>query len=484
MKFLFISFALILHLSFKTNALIESFSYESDEKAIQFDLFGYLKNGTIDMNIQVSGDSSNINYVVCSYSELKTTKIDQQKLCHNLFDEQSLHCIINEQIINNTYSGFYRITKKDHYFFFVTNCQSTGNHKYTFDYTLMNPNGEYLSTDYIPLPVVYLIFIFIWIVFMILWIFNWIRHRKTKINLHRLLSFTLFIMTINLIGQFLYWRILSTKGKISINIFAGILLTDALSQFLFYISLLFIARGWSIIHPELDGQSARYSFTIVFCLVIFSELLAATSGFFATLFFFLWLIAYFYLLRRLFRTTNENQTMLKNQLILIRDMDINPTTTPIYEKYVLFRKFKKAITIYLFLQILIYFIGSLFLYFSPWITELLFLIASTILSFGVGFTFRLKSFHSLFNDLPNTGYSNLENQNNSQNEANEAELIGPNLRTWDGEIELSTLLKNKQMEVDLTNESMILVQNPQEDDHIAEIDIAIQSNFEDSKTKN
>ncbi|KAJ5071107.1 hypothetical protein M0811_10591 [Anaeramoeba ignava] len=452
--------------------MIEDYSFKSDGDVIQFDMFGFKKEGTIEMKISIDPYISDVYYVVCSYDQLGSRRINADKFCNGLNDG-TLGCLIQEPI-NWSYSGNYTIPKEDFYFFFVTSCYSNSEINYKFDYTLMNPGGEYLGLGYIPLPNMYISFTVILFVLFFVWLINWITHRSQKIKLHKFLTITFIVIVVYMASMAGYWKYQSKKGLRPIGFIVYIVIIDVLYQFFFFASLLLIAKGWSILNQKLEPRSKRAIVAVLVFFILFAELLVFTKTLIYFLYFFGWLVTYFIILRMVFSATEQNKLTLKSHLIMIRNANIDPVTTPIFQKYKLFKHFKRVFLSFVILQIICYVISFLFLYFYPWITMLLFVIVDCIMMIGVGWTFRLRSFHPLFEEPPAMNQQ-VAAPPLTNSQIMQEELTGQQLTPWQNGMALPRNTYNQnQNQNDYELSPVVVVQNPSENNQSKDVGLAFQ----------
>ncbi|KAJ3434463.1 hypothetical protein M0812_01575 [Anaeramoeba flamelloides] len=397
---LLITFTILL-LSKPTHAIIGDLSFVTSTKVIAYDFYGFEKGGTIESSVDFSPEMSKIFYLVCTkdeYTNLVTRSEDN--ICADLTNND-LNCNTTIQLDSSGDEIKLTSNKNDIFLFLMANCERDATIDYTIEYTYLNPDGEHLSTVYQPLPKIYLAFFIIFLVMMFGWFINWVKHRDQKIGLHKVLTIIMVFKIITFLLWFLLWSDYSKQGKPS-NIYIAITyIVSGILQLMFYMALLYIAKGWSILRPKLKSDERASILLVVLILVISIQIQTLFgSGTVVFLFFFVMAIAYFAILRMLFVSTAKNVDGLLIQMLLVREAGINPKTTPFYSKYHLFLNFKKYILIYIILSIFVALTG-LFLTYYPYLTILFSSIVDLIFYCGIGWTFKLQSYNELF-DQPET----------------------------------------------------------------------------------
>ena len=48
------------------------------------------------------------------------------------------------------------------------------------NFSFFNPDGQQLSSEFVPLPTIYLLFLLFWVILLVMWVTNWILHRRVK----------------------------------------------------------------------------------------------------------------------------------------------------------------------------------------------------------------------------------------------------------------------------------------------------------------
>eukprot|EP01156_Anaeramoeba_ignava_P015311 Anaeramoba_ignava/a612671_13.p1 GENE.a612671_13~~a612671_13.p1 ORF type:complete len:449 (+),score=117.78 a612671_13:72-1349(+) len=406
------------------------------------------------MSIDISPFQYNLQFYVCSYKTQGSIDIDSIDFCSHI----RFKCWTQIYIHNESFYWEGNIPTKDHYFFYVTQCNQTHDLTLDLDYTFMNPGGQYLSTDEIPLPKIFLSFLIIWVLVVILWFINWLLHRDQKIKLHTLITLTLCIRIITIILQLSYWQTLSKKGKVNLSFYVTVLVFEYIQDYFFFGTIILIAKGWCITREKLRNQEKTNIILLLFFLVFLIQLFDVITSTWIWLIVILLFIVYFLILRLIFKATADNKNQLKVQMIFVRNHNIDPRTTPHFRKYQLFKQFHWFFSVFVVWQIICFVIGILFLIFYPWLVVLLLQIADFVLLAGITFIFRLKTFHPLFEEVPEN-YLTISSPNTNNYES----IIDEN----DQQVELKEWRKGMILPQP-QDQDIIILQNPNENTKLSD----------------
>lgn len=111
---------------------------------------------------------------------------------------------------------------------------------------LLNPGGEHLSYDEVPLPVVYLVGISVWSGILITWLINWIGYWRYSNPLHRLL-FVVPLVKLGLhIILYLKWESKSHTGYDDKSLETPNCIVRSVQESLLFLMLMLVADGWYV----------------------------------------------------------------------------------------------------------------------------------------------------------------------------------------------------------------------------------------------
>eukprot|EP01147_Barroeca_monosierra_P007303 gene7303-7673_t len=119
----------------------------------------------------------------------------------------------------------------------------------------VNPGGEHLSRDQIPLPNIYMAIVIVWAFVIVAWCMNWIRYRRYANGLHAVISAAPTIKLVTLILEYRKYSTLSSQGWVpdDLEITRSLLLFAETALFLS--SILLISYGWKVLRRELEGST-------------------------------------------------------------------------------------------------------------------------------------------------------------------------------------------------------------------------------------
>eukprot|EP01155_Anaeramoeba_flamelloides_P017755 Anaeramoba_flamelloidesa568189_70.p1 GENE.a568189_70~~a568189_70.p1 ORF type:complete len:478 (-),score=60.26 a568189_70:10-1443(-) len=465
-----LSLFLLLFLISPTFALIDDYELKTSNQFFRLTTFGFQKGGTIDFEATINSDGQNIWFMACNEKEYTTlSEKKQEEACVNMGSETFI-CESTSNLEISPFQFNKTVQEEGYRYFVFLNCENDlQTITYKLKYTFMNPNGQYLSLGYIPLPPIYLVFAIVWVLMVIYWFINWFRHLNIKIKLHKYLTFVVIAKCVELFIFYSYWKSLSKNGVQNNTTTYVVYFYDGVYDFFFYLTLLFIAKGYSILKPTFSFKEIKDVVLITMLLVVSSKIEALTGlnilGFICLL---VMAISYFVIIRMLFQFTNNHIDQLKRQLALIREAHIHPITTPVYSKYVLFQRYKNSIFVYFLLTIMVY-VFKIFFEKSPWFPILAQICVDFFLFVGIGLTFRLRKFNQLFHEPPRM--QGTFNQPTEGYEAIDSELDDDNLQEWIQGMPLPRWDHDEE----INEENVVMIENIGEE---KKIDLGQQENQE------
>ena len=247
-----------------------------------------------------------------------------------------------------------------------------------------------------PAAHVYLLLLPLWIVSMILWssaVWGW--GRAYTLELHRTLT---WIPTIEIVHGglstlhylFCPWR--ATTEKI---IGAAWVVVAILKEPIMLVCLLLVSKGWCITRPRLENTELMHTALVssaLYASVIIQMSLPRTLGIAALL------AATFLMLSYSIASILTNLRVLKAQLLALRALNIDATTTPVYVKYRMFAWLLVYTTLY-FLANLAIQITNVASPHAPWSAALTSQILEFLAAASIGAVFRPRPFNVLFEQV-------------------------------------------------------------------------------------
>ncbi|GAB9475338.1 hypothetical protein Gpo141_00012437 [Globisporangium polare] len=215
---------------------------------------------------------------------------------------------------------------------------------------LCNQQDECLGADKSFLPVVYAILAGIWGFSAIVWMLHIRSFPDAAVDLQNRMKLVPLVQCAyaTMTGITLYTenRLVGTARNFVLN-------TTILSQ-LFALSVsaevvVLIAKGWKITRPTLHAREHQWiRFVTLLWATSFSIL--KNSMVKHVIVFLIWGISWASVVFMIWYNSAFNMNMLKYQIAMVRQMNIDHLRTPVYTKYILFRRFRGLLGLYMFLS--------------------------------------------------------------------------------------------------------------------------------------
>ncbi|KAJ3440920.1 lung seven transmembrane receptor [Anaeramoeba flamelloides] len=154
-----LSLFLLVFLISPTFALIDDYSLKTSNQFFRLTTFGFQKGGTIDFEATTDSNGQNIWFMACNEKEYTTlSEKKQEEACDNMGSETFI-CESTSNLEISPFQFNKTVQEEGYRYFVFLNCEKDlQTITYQLKYTFMNPNGQYLSLGYIPLPGIYLVF--------------------------------------------------------------------------------------------------------------------------------------------------------------------------------------------------------------------------------------------------------------------------------------------------------------------------------------
>ncbi|KAJ6254767.1 lung seven transmembrane receptor [Anaeramoeba flamelloides] len=225
-----LSLFLLVFLISPTFALIDDYSLKTSNQFFRLTTFGFQKGGTIDFEATTDSNGQNIWFMACNEKEYTTlSEKKQEEACENMGSETFI-CESTSNLEISPFQFNKTVQEEGYRYFVFLNCEKDlQTITYQLKYTFMNPNGQYLSLGYIPLPGIYLVFAIVWVLMVIYWFINWFRHFNIKIKLHKFLTFIVYAF--KMFFEKSPWFPILSQIFVDFFLFVGIGLTFRLREF-------------------------------------------------------------------------------------------------------------------------------------------------------------------------------------------------------------------------------------------------------------
>lgn len=263
---------------------------------------------------------------------------------------------------------------------------------------LCNQRGECLGARKSFLPAVYALLAAIWAVSGALWTFHIRSFPDAVVDLQSRMKLVPLAQcayaTMTCLTLYTESRLVGTARNFVINL---TILTQLCALSVSAEVVVLIAKGWKITRPALPLRERQW--------IRFVTLLWATS--FAILrnslvkhvmVFLVWGIAWASVVFMIWYNSAFNMNMLKYQIALVRQMNIDHLRTPVYTKYLIFRRFRALLGLYMFLSCIFGVMGLVNDASSQtwqWSSVVADETLNYLLYVALGYTFRCRRFRNL-----------------------------------------------------------------------------------------
>mmetsp|Transcript_36939 Transcript_36939/g.91912 ORF Transcript_36939/g.91912 Transcript_36939/m.91912 type:complete len:640 (-) Transcript_36939:183-2102(-) len=374
---------------------------EADGSTISlFDSFGFRPGGSASFDVnfrrQSTRDSQRVfAYVLgCEEKDMLNFEAKLEQKCNqqvvfwnSTLNTDECHYKFRIDETNKTMETL-TITKKEIVTWAVVMCGG-GKAQVDMDYTFMNPGGEHLDTGHDPLPRLFTALLVIWILLTSGQGVHALAWHATKItNLHRIILGVPLVKAMYC-GVCLYkWTFMSTRGFFPEWVLIMHVTAITVNQAVTFGTLLLVARGWLITRRHLPNTEKQTTATSIALLVVlnFAYRYYSLSNFS----FFALAILYMTILALILSSVARNIRELKMQIMILRQADIDPTSTPAHMKAVMYRRYQLVMFSFVCTKIFLEMV-LLFLRQFPWVTELFSEVVDLSLCVAVGYIFRLRA---------------------------------------------------------------------------------------------
>eukprot|EP00479_Gromia_sphaerica_P012871 TRINITY_DN6954_c0_g1_i1.p1 TRINITY_DN6954_c0_g1~~TRINITY_DN6954_c0_g1_i1.p1 ORF type:complete len:119 (-),score=16.87 TRINITY_DN6954_c0_g1_i1:498-854(-) len=104
----------------------------------------------------------------------------------------------------------------------------------------------------------------LWSVLLVMWCYNWWRYRKFNVKLQRFMTVVPVTQIVSSVVLLHYWRAKSATGLEPTLFYWLFFVTVGVARGAFYVTLIYIAKGWSVTRAELTRSELRYIWSMVF----------------------------------------------------------------------------------------------------------------------------------------------------------------------------------------------------------------------------
>lgn len=229
------------------------------------DRFAFKEDGTWNVQIDPLQKGALLRLLVCNdddYGDMIDgySTSDGKDVCNKIAQNKS-KCAVHQ------FKGFANMTgvakTRDMYWFVLVNCNQTKLNVEFYE-VFLNPGGEYLGWDTIPLPYIYGILIIVYAVLLLAWLGNivFIDKGAGSNRLHKYISLWPIMKLWLVIFNTAYWGYISERGVMTWGIDVIYVIYNSLWYSYFFGGLLLVGLAWGISRKGMGWFEA-----LIFCAV-------------------------------------------------------------------------------------------------------------------------------------------------------------------------------------------------------------------------
>lgn len=246
-------------------------------------------------------------------------------------------------------------------------------------------------------PLVYVAVIPIWGLLTAFWAWNTYRRNQASArDLHGLLFCVPMLQFLNGVLSLFYFSLCPWRGRIALIYTILWAVVTILKEPVTMLCLLLVAKGWCITRNSLGGREACIAGTTVALLyaAISVQLFLLTVASLVPM-----IVLYLVILIDIAASIFANLRVLKAQLIALRCFGIDPSTTPVHHKYVMFVRLAVLTVLYAGLKLTLLVVFSSQADGRHWIFVALHSLLDLLVAVAVGYTFRARPLNVHFQQV-------------------------------------------------------------------------------------
>ena len=399
-----LALVLALTLAPRAEARVQSVAlalYSETAASKDFDMFGFLAGGTAEFDVQfrdrstagasAGGEPMSAYVFGCEDMDMYNYQIQVAQTCSQIAAGPNSTVMQRCLVVKVSDQEFTRevveVDRKVFMTWSVLMC-GEGAGRITIDYTFMNPGGEHLGTGYIPLPMMYRLFTISWCALLVAHTYFCFAYHSDKVTaLHRMMIALPLLKITYEAASMLRWQTMSKYGYLPNWVLMSHFACSAANQAATFGILILVARGWLITRRTLPVGERQTTTTLVLLLFVLNFAYRYSS--FNNMTFFALAITYMTILAIILSNIARNVRELKMQLMILRQADIDPVSTPAHTKTEMFRKFQLYMFSFVCTRVFLEMV-LLFLHQHPWIGHLFNETLDAALCVAVAHAFRLR----------------------------------------------------------------------------------------------
>ena len=264
----------------------------------------------------------------------------------------------------------------------------------------INPGGEQLSKEDIPLPYVYQAFMILWGLVVVYCSWNWGKYHDSSNALHKMIFALGVVFLVNYGFMYTTWYLYSKYGELNmLMVQLYYIISNGALAYQFFV-LLVVASGWGVLKRNLNV----YAWHMTTCLIVLFYLSLNLMTWISVYFFVLTIICvglmWYYVLKTVafqlyfLRAIFDRLGMIERRFERVEDGSYASLKAPIVRKFQLFRAYRMLFITYSLAFIIIEFTRSVVRAAnrSPVLDASVKELVITVGSLGLMWLFKLKDF--------------------------------------------------------------------------------------------
>ncbi|OHT06392.1 hypothetical protein TRFO_05591 [Tritrichomonas foetus] len=178
------------------------------------------------------------------------------------------------------------------------------------------------------------------LIILIYWIWNWVSHFTIQVGIHYFLT---SVFASNVMYQVirLCELYVTKKQDNSVGLTPIRIIFLLVSETIFYATLLLCVKGWCIVYDTLLIRDILLSLVYPTVFMLFRILsIYVVPGFYSLITFFVAFISLLFFIRDVVLSLSRTSKYIMAHLLTISNSGIDPKTTPIYKKHIMYRNFR------------------------------------------------------------------------------------------------------------------------------------------------
>ncbi|XP_078587317.1 uncharacterized protein LOC144868683 [Branchiostoma floridae x Branchiostoma japonicum] len=391
--------------------------YNNLNKALQDRSFGFLEGGTVEYNLTCTRPAVlDLWLLSCNTSEAKEyARLTASQLdwdCNALRglmarDPDNSYCKRDKIKYNESHPNRFHIRRqmKDSrfYTFFLLQCPSHQSKNQSnrrigcrSELTLLNPDGEHLSSDEIPLPWIFVVLNIMWSTMATLWLINWVKYHRFSNNLHKFITVVPICKIVLVFVVMVRWHQLSKDGIESKPMQTLRYFLESVEDAMLFMAMMVISEGWGVVRY----QVRHFRWTVLAAMfVVFAGSRMCVH----------WVHNYFlafavccvvFVMYRALKWCSYNMEVLRRRQAktfnYIRRLNLEYKTEitlhdQIHKKFELYNNFRMVSAAFSMLYAIVVTLGT-FLSEFTWVQVLTFEVPELLVYLAIGIIFRLQDF--------------------------------------------------------------------------------------------